>query len=140
MLKKLLSFSLILTTFSYSFINIEPPVIGEKEGLTGEVSLGAKYSSGNTDSRSVGLSGKGEYSEKEWLVYLIASYTYGESNDDVACPNYPRVYAGGGVDRCDYSGNPGRGRGPAVFGCQQRRQAERHPDQPAHHAQPTATV
>lgn len=82
MLKKLLSFSLILTTFSYSFINIEPPVIGEKEGLTGEVSLGAKYSSGNTDSRSVGLSGKGEYSEKEWLVYLIASYTYGESNDE----------------------------------------------------------
>ena len=67
MLKKLLSFSLILTTFSYSFINIEPPVIGEKEGLTGEVSLGAKYSSGNTDSRSVGLSGKGEYSEKSGL-------------------------------------------------------------------------
>ena len=82
MLKKLLSFSLILTSFSYSFINIEPPVIGEKEGLDGEVSIGAKYSSGNTDSLSVGLAGKGEYSEKEWLAYLIASYTYGESNDE----------------------------------------------------------
>ena len=82
MLKKLLFISLILTSFSYSFINIEPPVIGEKKGLTGEVSLGAKYSSGNTDSVSVGLSGKGQYDEKEWLAYLIASYTYGESNDE----------------------------------------------------------
>lgn len=80
--KKLLSLSLVLTTFSYSFINIEPPVIGAKEGLSGEFSLGAKYSSGNTDSTSVGLAGKGEYGEKEWLVYLIASYTYGESNDE----------------------------------------------------------
>ncbi len=84
MLKKLLSFFLILTTFSYSFINIEPPVIGEKEGMTGEVSLGAQYSSGNTDSRSASLSGKGEYDEKEWLVYLTASYTYGELNNKKA--------------------------------------------------------
>lgn len=84
MLQKLLFFSLVLSTLSYSFINIEPPVIGEKEGLTGEFSLSAQYSSGNTDSRSVGLAGKGEYSEKEWLVYLIASYTYGELNDEKA--------------------------------------------------------
>lgn len=82
MLKTLLSFFLILTTLSYSFINIEPPFIGEKNGLDGEVSLGAKYNSGNSDSLSVGLAAKGEYSEKKWLVYLIAAYTYGESNDE----------------------------------------------------------
>ena len=82
MLKRLLLLSTVLTTFSYCFINVEPPVIGEKEGLSGEVSLGAIYSSGNSDSTSVGISGKGEYSEKEWLAYLIASYNYGESNDE----------------------------------------------------------
>ena len=82
MFKKLLFSSLLLTSFSYSFINVEPPVIGEKEGLDAEVSTGAKYSSGNTDSILVALAGKGEYSEKEWLTYLIASYTYGKSNDE----------------------------------------------------------
>ncbi|MCW8822429.1 MAG: DUF481 domain-containing protein [Sulfurovum sp.] len=81
MLKKLLIFSLISTSLSYGFINVEPPVIGEKEGLSGETSIGAKYSSGNSDSSSVGLAGKAEYNEKEWLMYLIASYAYGESND-----------------------------------------------------------
>ena len=81
MLKKLLFSSLVLTTYSYSIINIEPPVIGEKEGLSGEVEFNARYNSGNTDSLSIGLAGKGEYNEKEWLVYLIASYTYEESND-----------------------------------------------------------
>jgi len=84
MLKNLLFFSLILTTFSYSIINIEPPVIGETKGLSGEVSLGAVYSSGNTDSKLISLSGKGEYSEKEWLVYLIASYNYGKLNDETS--------------------------------------------------------
>ena len=81
MLKRLLLLPILLPTLSYCFINVEPPVIGEKEGLSGEVSLGALYSSGNTDSTSVGISGKGEYSEKDWLTYLIASYNYGESND-----------------------------------------------------------
>jgi len=82
MLKKILTFSLILSTLSYGFINVEPPVIGEKEGLSGESSIGAKYSSGNSDSLSIGLAAKGQYNEKEWLAYLIASYTYGESNDE----------------------------------------------------------
>lgn len=81
MFKKILSFSLLLSTCSYSFITIAPPVIGEKEGLSSEISLGAKYSSGNTDSNSVGLAAKGEYNEKEWLAYLIAAYSYGKSND-----------------------------------------------------------
>ena len=80
MFKKILYLSVIFTTLSYSFINIEPPVIGEKEGLDGEISLGAKYSSGNSDSVSVGVAAKGQYSEKEWLVYLISAYSYGESN------------------------------------------------------------
>jgi putative salt-induced outer membrane protein len=81
MFKKLCITSIIFTTFSYSFIHIDPPVIGEKEGLKGEVSISGKHSSGNNDSTSVGLAGKGEYFGDEWLVYLIASYTYGESND-----------------------------------------------------------
>ena len=77
----LLTLSIILTSFSYSFINVEPPVIGEKEGLNGETSIGIKYSSGNSESTSIGLAGKGEYNEKKWLMYLIADYAYGESND-----------------------------------------------------------
>lgn len=80
MFKKILYLSVLFTTLSYSFISLEPPVIGEKEGLDGEVSLGAKYNSGNSDSISVGTAVKGQYSEKEWLLYLIASYSYGESN------------------------------------------------------------
>lgn len=80
MFKKILYLSVALTTLSYSFINIEPSVIGEKEGLDGEVSVGAKYNTGNSDTRSVGISAKGQYSEKEWLAYLVSAYTYGESN------------------------------------------------------------
>lgn len=80
MFKRILYLSVIFTTLSYSFISLEPPVIGEKEGLDGEVSLGAKYNSGNSDSISVGTALKGQYSEKEWLLYLIAAYNYGESN------------------------------------------------------------
>jgi len=82
MFKKILCLSVIFTTFSYSFISLDPPVIGEKEGLDGEVALGARYSSGNSDTSSIGLAGKGQYSEKEWLLYLIAAYSYGESNGE----------------------------------------------------------
>ena len=82
MLKKIFYYSLLFTTFSYGFISLDPPVIGEKEGLNAEVSLGAKYNSGNSDTVSLGISGKGEYSKEEWLLYLIAAYSYGESNGD----------------------------------------------------------
>ncbi|MEA1953000.1 MAG: DUF481 domain-containing protein [Campylobacterota bacterium] len=76
-----LIFSLFFfTTFTYAFISLDPPVIGEKEGLDAEISLGAKYSSGNSDEKKMSLSVKGEYHAKEWLLYLISSYTYGESN------------------------------------------------------------
>ena len=74
--------SIFFTTSSYSFISLDPPVIGEKEGLDAEVSLGAKYSSGNSDTQSIGTSLKGQYSEEEWLLYLIAAYSYGESNGE----------------------------------------------------------
>ena len=80
MFKKIFYLFIISTTLSYSLINVEPPVIGEKEGLDGEISLGAKFNSGNTDSVSAGIAVKGQYSEKEWLLYLISAYTYGESN------------------------------------------------------------
>ncbi len=82
MLKKVLYLFLIFTSLSYSFISLDPPVIGEKEGLDGEVALGAKYSSGNSDTQAIGVSAKGQYSEKEWLLYLIAAYSYGESNGE----------------------------------------------------------
>ena len=81
MFQKILYFSLFLTTFSYSFISLEPPVIGEKQGMSGEVSLGAKYNQGNTDSLSVGMAAKAQYDETKWLLYLISAYSYGESND-----------------------------------------------------------
>jgi len=81
MFKKLLLFVLIFSAFSHAFVNLEPPVVGEKEGLDGEVSLGAKFNSGNSDAMSLGTAVKGEYSQKEWLIYLIAAYAYGESND-----------------------------------------------------------
>ncbi len=82
MFKKILYLTLVFSTFSYSFISLDPPEIGEKEGLDGEVALSAKYSSGNSDSSALGLALKGQYSEKEWLLYLISSYSYGESNGD----------------------------------------------------------
>ncbi len=82
MFKKILCLSIIFTTFSYSFISLDPPVIEEKKGLEGEVALSAKYSSGNSDTSSVGIAGKGQYTEEEWLLYLIAAYSYGESNGD----------------------------------------------------------
>jgi len=81
MLKKILTLSFLLSSFSYSFINLAPPIVGEKKGLDGEVSLGAKFNSGNSDTLSLGLAGKGQYSEEAWLVYMIAAYSYGESND-----------------------------------------------------------
>ena len=80
MLKKIVSISIFLTTFSYSFINLEPPVIGEKEGMDAEVALGAKFNSGNSDTLSLGIATKGQYSQEEWLIYAIAAYSYGESN------------------------------------------------------------
>ena len=82
MFKKILSLSLLLTSLSYSFISLDPPVIGEKEKLDGEIALSANISTGNSDSRSIGLAVKGQYSEDKWLTYLIAAYHYGEVNKD----------------------------------------------------------
>jgi putative salt-induced outer membrane protein len=81
MLKKLLSITLLFTSLSHAFINLEPPVIGEKEGLDGEISLGAKFNSGNSDTLSLGTAVKGQYNTEKWLIYAIAAYSYGESND-----------------------------------------------------------
>jgi len=81
MFQKLLLLLFFFNTFSSAFVNLAPPVIGEKKGLTGEASLGAKFNSGNSDTLSLGLGAKGEYSEEEWLVYMLAAYSYGESND-----------------------------------------------------------
>lgn len=71
---------LFLTSFGYGFINVEPPVVGEKEGIDAEVSLAASYNSGNSDKSSVGTSAKGQYNSKKWLFYFITGYSYGESN------------------------------------------------------------
>lgn len=80
MYKKFFLATLFFTSFSYGFINVEPPVTGEKEGIDAEVSLSADYHTGNSDKRSIGTSGKGQYNSKEWLLYFIAGYNYGESN------------------------------------------------------------
>ena len=81
MFKKLLLNTLFLSTISHAYINLEPPVIGEKEGSEIDVALGAVYNSGNTDSLAASFSGKGQYNQKEWLTYLIATYNYGEVNE-----------------------------------------------------------
>ncbi len=81
MFKKLLTLTLLLSSFSSAFVNLEPPVIGENEDFSGEASLGARFNSGNSDTLSLGAAAKGEYSTQEWLIYMLASYSYGESND-----------------------------------------------------------
>lgn len=81
MFKKLLLTSILFTSISHAYVNLEPPVIGEKEGFEGEVALGAIYNSGNTDSLAANFSAKGQYDRKTWLTYLIATYAYGESNE-----------------------------------------------------------
>jgi len=81
MFKKILYISILFTTFSHAFISLAPPVVGEKEGYDGEVALGAKFSSGNSDSSAIGIGLKGQYTQKEWLLYLIAAYDYGEVNE-----------------------------------------------------------
>ena len=74
----------ILTmTLSQAFINIAPQNIGDKKGPVGEISLGANYSSGNTENRSASLSAKAQYDSAEWLSFIIASYSYGEAKGDV---------------------------------------------------------
>ncbi|CAA6815043.1 MAG: Unknown protein [uncultured Sulfurovum sp.] len=92
MLKKLLPTSLLFTIFSYGFITIEPLVPGEKEDLSGEVAIGGKYSSGNTNSASIGLGVKTEYSKKDWLLYFISEYSYEES-DSKRDKNNGRIHA-----------------------------------------------
>ena len=81
MFKKLFFNTLLLSSLSQAYINLEPPVIGENEGLETEVSFGAIYNSGNTESLAASFSAKGQYNQKEWLTYLIATYAYGESNE-----------------------------------------------------------
>ncbi len=80
MLKKLLFITLLLSAYAQAFVNLDPPVIGEKKRLDGEISLSAKFNSGNSDTQSLGIAGKGQYSEETWLIYAIAAYSYGESN------------------------------------------------------------
>lgn len=80
MYQKIFFSILFLTSLGYGFINVEPPVIGEKEGINAEVSLSADYRSGNSDKSAIGTSGKGQYNSSEWLLYFIYGYSYGESN------------------------------------------------------------
>lgn len=81
MLHKLSFLFLFLASFSYGFINVAPPIIGTKTGLSAEMAVGANHSAGNSDSASVALGFKGQYDDEKWLLYLLSSYTYGESNN-----------------------------------------------------------
>ena len=83
MFKKITLGFIFLLTATHAFINIAPQNIGEKKGVDGEISVGAKFSSGNTDNRSVGLSAKVQYDSTDWLNFIIASYSYGEAKGDV---------------------------------------------------------
>jgi len=82
MFKKIVLSLFLATSFSSAFISLDPPVIGSKKGIDGEVSLGGTYNSGNTDSTAVNFGLKGEYHDESWMLYSIASYSYGEANGD----------------------------------------------------------
>ena len=82
MLKKILLPLCLATSFSPAFITLDPPVIGEEKGVEGEVGISGAYSAGNTDSSAVGFSGKAEYYRKDWMLYMLGAYHYGEANHD----------------------------------------------------------
>ncbi len=82
MFKKALLLLVGLASFSYGFVSLEPPVINEKKGMDGEVSIGGAYNSGNTDSSAVNFGLKSEYHKEVWMLYSLASYAYGEANGD----------------------------------------------------------
>jgi len=82
MFRKVILPLFVLSSFSFAFISLDPPVIGEKKGWDGEIGIAGRYSSGNSDAASAGLSAKAEYGEEKWLFYSIAAYAYGESNDE----------------------------------------------------------
>lgn len=83
MLKRIIAVSMLSASCSQAFFNISPQVIGAKSDLDGEVSIGASYSSGNTDNRLVRFSAKGQYDSTDWLSFIIASYSYGEAKGDI---------------------------------------------------------
>lgn len=82
MFKKLLLLTLLFGSLSYGFVSLEPPEIGEKRGLEGEISIGGVYNSGNTDSAAANFGLKAEYHEQVWMLYSLSSYAYGETNGD----------------------------------------------------------
>ncbi|BAF72861.1 DUF481 domain-containing protein [Sulfurovum sp. NBC37-1] len=81
MFKKLLLL-LLFTSASYSFISLDPPVIGGKEGVDGETGISGSYTSGNSNTSALGFSAKIEYHQPLWMIYSIAAYHYGESNSE----------------------------------------------------------
>ena len=79
MLHKRFFFFFLFSSFAFAFINVAPPIIGDKTGFTAEMAIGADYRAGNSESSSLNLGFKGQYDHKDWILYLLASYTYGES-------------------------------------------------------------
>jgi len=82
MFKNLILFLSLSVTSSWAFITLDPPIIGESQGWNGEIGISGAYTSGNSDTSSIGFSGKAEYHQKSWMIYSIAAYHYGEANDD----------------------------------------------------------
>jgi len=80
MFSKLFFITFFFHTFAHAFINVEPPIIGEKSALSGEFGIGAKYDKGNAEKNALNFTIKSQYDSKDWLIYLKASYNYGESN------------------------------------------------------------
>ncbi len=81
-MKRVIALLLVVITYTFGFIDIQPQVIGEKKGMDGEVALSASYSSGNTEESSIGASAKGQYDAENWLSFVIAAYDYGKANGD----------------------------------------------------------
>ena len=82
MFRKIILPLALLSSFASAFISLDPPVMDERRGWDGEIGISGAYSSGNSDTSSVGFSAKAEYHQERWMIYSLAAYHYGEANDD----------------------------------------------------------
>jgi len=54
---------------------------GKEPGISGSISLSINNTSGNTEKKAVSTSGRVNWRREQSLTFLIASLSYGESND-----------------------------------------------------------
>ena len=73
---------IVLNAYLYGVVSIEPIEPNEKSGLSGEVDLAFKESSGNTQRKDYSTGAKLQYDYVNHLNYIIGNYLYAESNNE----------------------------------------------------------